>query len=148
VQHPRALMAGLGTATALLGACAPAGEVREDRGQPVYEGVTTLLLDPGLVRVTVTMRDGNGPSDVEAYARCAVARYALDEDLSFARQVRTIVTKGDGTKDEKRQAGQKAGQNWIGDAVFLVAATRPEGLQVIDAKATVEDCARLGIPTV
>ncbi len=148
MDHPRALLAGLGTATALLGACTPAGEVREDRGQPVYEGVTALLLDPGLVRLTVKVRDGNGPPDVEAYARCAVAQYALDEDLAFARQVRTIVTKGDGTKGEGQQTGQKAGQDWVGDAVFLVAATRPEGLQVIDAKATVEDCARLGIPTV
>ena len=148
MQHPRTLLAGLGTATALLGACTPAGEVREDRGQPVYEGVQALLLDPGLVRVTVTLRDGNGPADVEAYARCAVAQYALDEEMAFARQVRTIVSKGDAAARKGQQPNQTAGQIWVGDAVYLVSANRPEGLQVIDAKATVADCARLGIPTV
>ena len=39
------ILATLGTATAALGACAPTGEVREDRGQPVHEGVSILLLD-------------------------------------------------------------------------------------------------------
>jgi hypothetical protein len=129
------LVATLGTATAALGACAPAGEVTEERGQaPVYEGVSTILLDKDLVSVTVAMRGGDGRSDVEAYGRCVVAQYALDQGFGFARQVRTIV--------------KKDGRTWVGDAVYLISPTRPEGLRTIDVKAAVADCARLAIPTV
>ena len=128
------ILATLGPATAALGACAPAGEVTEERGQtPVYEGVSTILLDRDLVSVTVAMRGGDGGSDVEAYGRCAAAQYALDQGFGFARQVRTIV--------------KKDGRVWIGDAVYLLSADRPEGLRTIEAEAAVADCARLGIPT-
>jgi hypothetical protein len=129
------LLATLGTATAALGACAPGGEVPEERGQvPVYNGVTTILLDTDLVSVTVAMRGGNGGSDVEAYGRCAAAHYALDQGFGFARQVRTIV--------------KKDGRTWVGDAVYLISANRPEGLRTIDAEQAVTECASLGIPTV
>ena len=127
------LLATLGTATAALGACAPAGEVTEERGQtPVYEGVSTILLDRDLVSVTVAMRGGDGGSDVEAYGRCAAAQYALDQGFGFARQVRTIVTKKGGT--------------WYGDAVYLISGTLPQGLRTIDAEVVAVECAELGIP--
>jgi hypothetical protein len=129
------LLATLGTATAALGACAPAGEVPEERGQmPVYEGVSTILLDEGLVSLTLAMRGAKDGSDIEAYGRCAAAQYALDQGYGFARQVRTIVTK--------------KGQTWYGDAVYLISATLPEGLRTIDAEVAVTECAELGIPTV
>lgn len=128
------LLATLGTATAALGACTPAGEVTEERGQtPVYEGVSTILLDKDLVSVTVAMRGGDGGSDVEAYGRCAAAQYALDQGFGFARQVRTIVTRD--------------GQRWYGDAVYLLSASLPEGLRTIDAEVAVTECTELGIPS-
>ncbi|MFN3575755.1 MAG: hypothetical protein ACK4TJ_02020 [Tabrizicola sp.] len=128
------LLATLGTATAALGACAPAGEVPEERGQaPVYQGVSTILLDKDLVSVTVALRGGDGGPDVEAYGRCAAAQYALDQGFGFARQVRTIV--------------RKDGRTWMGDAAYLLSAELPEGLRTIDVKAAVADCAALGIPT-
>lgn len=134
MQHPFTLLATLGTATAALGACAPAGEVREDRGQPVYEGVSALLLDAGLVSLTVTMGGTNDKAKVEAYGRCAAAQYAVDQGFGFARQVRTIV--------------KKDGRTWVGDAVYLLSANQPEGLPTIDAAGTVAECVTLGIPTV
>lgn len=133
--HPRALIATLGTATAALGACTPAAEVPEERSAPVYEGVSSiLLLDDGLVSVTVAMRAVRDEAEVEAYARCAVARYALDQGYGFARQVRTLV--------------KRDGRTWIGDAVYLMSATLPEGLRTVDAEVVVTDCEELGIPTV
>ena len=134
MHHPLTLLATLGTATAALGACAPAGEVREDRGQPVYEGVSTILLDADLVSLTVAMRGIQDKADVEAYGRCAAAQYALDQGFGYARQVRTIV--------------KKDGQTWFGDAVYLLSAGQPEGLPTIDAAGTVAECVTLGIPTV
>jgi hypothetical protein len=134
MQPPFALIAGLGTASVALGACAPAVEVSEDRGAPVYQGVSTILLDEGLASFSVAMQDASGPAEVEAYGRCAAARYALDQGYGFARQVRTIV--------------KKEGQIWYGDAVYLLSADLPEGLRIIDATAAVADCGRLGIPTV
>lgn len=134
--HPRALMASLGTATAALGACAPAAEVPQERGQaPVYEGAPSIvLLDDGLVSVTVALRDVTDRAEVEAYGRCVAARYALDQGFGFARQVRTLV--------------KKDGRTWVGDAVYLLSASLPEGLRTIDAEVTVTECEELGIPTV
>ena len=127
------LVATLGTATAALGACAPAGEVPEERGQQaVYEGVSTILLDDDLVSFSVAMKGAADRSDVEAYGRCAAAQYALDQGFGFARQVRTIVTK--------------KGQTWYGDAVYLISTSLPEGLRTIDAEVVATECAELGIP--
>lgn len=128
------LLATLGTATAALGACAPAGEVPEERGQaPVYQGISTILLDKDLVSLTVAMTGAKDGSDVEAYGRCAAAQYALDQGFGFARQVRTIV--------------KKDGQTWYGDAVYLLSATRPEGLRTIVTADAVAECEVLGIPS-
>ena len=127
------LLATLGTATAALGACAPAGEVPEERGsQAVYQGISTIRLDDDLVSFSVAMTGAKDRSEVEAYGRCAAAQYALDQGFGFARQVRTIV--------------KKDGRVWIGDAVYLLSADRPEGLRTIEADAAVADCAGLGIP--
>lgn len=128
------LMATLGTATAALGACAPAGEVPEERGQTaVYQGVSTILLDKELVSFSVAMQGARDRGQVEAYARCAAAQYALDQGFGFARQVRTIVTK--------------KGRTWYGDAVYLVSGALPEGLRTVDAEVTAVECVELGIPT-
>jgi hypothetical protein len=133
-MHPRTLLATLGTASAALGACTPAGEVTEDRGrEAVYEGVQVILLDEGLVSFSVAMRGAKDEADVEAYGRCAAAQYALDKGFGFARQVRTIVTKD--------------GQEWYGDAVYLVSSALPDGLRTVDAEVAVTECEELGIPT-
>ncbi len=100
---------------------------------PVYEGVSTILLDEGLVSFGVAMKGARDRTDVEAYGRCAAAQYALDQGFGFARQVRTIV--------------KKEGQSWYGDAVYLLSVTLPEGLRTIDAEVAVTECAELGIPT-
>lgn len=127
------LMATLGTATAALGACTPAGEVPEERGQQaVYQGVSTILLDRDLVSFNLAMTGAKDRAQVEAYGHCAAAQYALDQGFGFARQVRTIVTK--------------KGRTWYGDAVYLISADRPEGLRTIVAEETAADCAKLGIP--
>jgi hypothetical protein len=127
------LLATLGTATAALGACTPGSEVPEERGQTaVYEGVTTILLDDGLVSFGVAMKGAKDRSEVEAYGRCAAAQFALDQGFGFARQVRTIVTK--------------KGRTWYGDAVYLISASLPEGLRTIDAEVVATECAELGIP--
>ena len=128
------LVATLGTATAVLGACAPAGEVPEERGQaPVYQGVSTILLDTDLISLTVSMTGARDGSEVEAYGRCAAAQYALDQGFGFARQVRTIV--------------KKDGKTWVGDAVYLLSAELPEGLRTIDTAKAVAECEVLGIPS-
>jgi hypothetical protein len=127
------LVATLGTATAALGACAPAGEVPEERGQQaVYQGVSTILLDDDLVSFSVAMTGAKDRAEVEAYGRCAAAQYALDQGFGFARQVRTIV--------------KKEGQTWFGDAVYLISASLPQGLRTIDAEVVATECAELGIP--
>ncbi|MDZ4088759.1 MAG: hypothetical protein U1E69_18365 [Tabrizicola sp.] len=128
------LLASLGTATAALGACAPGGEVPEERGQaPVYQGVSTILLDKDLVSLTVALTGTKDGSDVEAYGRCAAAQYALDQGFGFARQVRTIV--------------KKDGKTWVGDAVYLLSPELPEGLRTIDTAKAVAECEALGIPS-
>jgi hypothetical protein len=124
-------------AAAALTACAPAtGPDMSSMGNfnPGYQGIETILLDGDLVNFRVAMTGARNNADVEAYARCAAAQYALIRGAGFARHVRTNVAK--------------RGETWRGDAVYTISAALPKGLRTIDAEVTVRDCGSLGIPTV
>ena len=126
-------MAGLVTASAVLAACA-AGS---DKGPPAaarYERIETILLDGEMVSFRVSMQNARAKTDVEAYARCAAAQYALIRGFGFARHVRTTVAQ--------------SGTEWRGDAVYVISAALPQGIRTIDAEVTVRDCGALGIPTI
>ncbi len=101
---------------------------------PVYQGIETIRLDRDLVSFRVAMQGARDAADVEAYARCAAAQYALIRGAGFARHIRT-------TTD--RQGGV-----WRADAVYTISASLPLGLRNIDAEVTVKDCAAQGIPTI
>ena len=122
------------TALAVLSACAGGDTVAQGDYAPDYRGIETILLDGDLVNFRVAMRGARDETDVEAYARCAAAQYALIRGYGFARHVRTNV--------------RNAGGIWRGDAVYTISAALPEGLKTIDAEVTVRDCGAQGIPTV
>ena len=121
-------------ATAGLSACAPATETSADAFAPEYKGIETILLDGDLVNFRVAMTGARDTADVDAYARCAAAQYALIRGFGFARHVRTNVAKD--------------GEIWRGDAVYTISAALPMGLRTIDAEVTVRDCGAQGIPTI
>ena len=130
-------MARAGVAAAALTACAPAPSADvSSMGSfnPGYQGIETILLDGDLVNFRVAMTGARDNADVEAYARCAAAQYALIRGAGFARHVRTNVAK--------------RGETWRGDAVYTISAALPKGFRTIDAEVTVRDCGSLGIPTV
>ncbi|ETA53029.2 hypothetical protein [Ponticoccus alexandrii] len=117
-----------------LAACAepvPRGELPFT---PVYQGVETRLLDGDLVSFLVAMRGARDPQDVERYAECAAAQYAIIRGYGFARHLRTTV---------EEEAGL-----WRGDAVYTISAALPAGLKTIDAEVTALSCAENGIPMV
>ncbi len=109
-------------------------QVSEAPFNPVYLGIETILLDGDLVNFRVEMTGARNNDDVDAYARCAAAQYALIRGFGFARHLRTNVAKQGGT--------------WRGDAVYTISASLPMGLKTIDAEVTVRDCGAQGIPTV
>lgn len=127
-------------AIASLSACVPAADGAGDdvTGRadfnPTYAGIQTVLLDGDLVNFHVAMSGARGQEDVEAYARCAAAQYALIRGFGFARHVRTSVAK--------------SGGNWRGDAVYTISSALPRGAITIDAEVTVRDCGAQGIPTI
>ncbi len=82
----------------------------------------------------VSMTGARDNEDIAAYARCAIAQYTLKRGYGFARHIRTNVTI-------------KAGL-WAADAVYTISKTLPQGLRIIDADITVQNCVTLGIPTV
>ncbi len=129
-----AVAAGWMAATAGLSACAPAAVDESAVFAPSYKGIETILLDGDLVNFRVAMTGARGDGDVDAYARCAAAQYALIRGFGFARHVRTTVAK--------------TGEIWRGDAVYTISAALPRGLKTIDAEVTVRDCGAQGIPTV
>lgn len=115
----------------ILAGCAPA----EDTSRaPEYLGVETNLLDEELVQFKLSMKGGNGASDLENYAECAVAQYAKIRDYGFARHLRTNI-------DEK-------GGIWTADAVYTISPSLPRGLRTLDAEVVLADCEENGIPTV
>lgn len=123
-------------AAALVGCAAGSGPEVAGRGDfsPGYRGIETILLDGDLVNFRVAMTGARDKADVEAYARCAAAQYALIRGAGFARHVRTNVAQ--------------TGSIWRGDAVYTISAALPRGFRTIDAEVTVRDCGSLGIPTV
>ena len=132
--HACKLIAAIGVASAILIGCAAPQDVAQGDFAPAYQGIETRLLDGDLVNFRVAMTGARGPQDVEAYARCAAAQYALIRGHGFARHVRTNVDKQGGA--------------WRGDAVYTISAALPMGLKTIDAEVTVRDCGAQGIPTV
>ncbi|MDZ4094652.1 MAG: hypothetical protein U1D35_07045 [Paracoccaceae bacterium] len=122
-------------AVAGLLACAPAGgAVGRADFNPTYGGIRTDLLDGDLVNFHVLMQGARSRDDVDAYARCAAAQYALIRGFGFERLVRTQVAE--------------TGGNWRGDAVYTISAALPRGVTTIDAEVTVRDCGAQGIPTI
>lgn len=129
-------MGGWLAAGTALSACAPqtADLSTEEDFSPGYAGIETILLDNEMVNFRVAMTGARDAADVEGYARCAAAQYALIRGFGFARHVRTNVALD--------------GEMWRGDSVYVVSAALPPGLRTIDAEVTVRDCGALGIPTV
>ena len=101
---------------------------------PEYLGIQTRLLEDDLVNLLVEMRGAQVQGDVQTYADCAAAQYALIRGYGFARHVRTSVYETSGT--------------WRGDAVYTISPSLPRGIRTIDAEVKVADCAEQGIPTV
>ena len=129
------VLASLMTAPAALSGCAAEGpEVAQGDFSPVYNGIETILLDGDLVNFRVEMTGARDGADVEAYARCAAAQYALIRGAGFARHLRTSVAESGGV--------------WRGDAVYTISTALPMGLRTIDAEVAVRDCGAQGIPTV
>lgn len=137
------LAAGLLAGLAGCGAGAGAGEGTAATGgaavgsaafHPAYRGVETRLLSGDLVSFRVAMSGARGAGDVEAYAACAAAQYALIRGYGFARHVRTNVAEEGGV--------------WRADAVYTISPALPRGISTLDAEVVVADCAEQGIPTV
>ncbi len=122
----------LAMAFAAVAACAPGGQ--GVAGKKEYLGIQTVLLDGDMVSFRVAMRGTQDGRDIEDYARCAAAQYALIRGNGFARHVRTNVAK--------------SGDTIRGDSAWLISAALPRGVRTIDAEVTVQDCGALGIPTV
>lgn len=124
-----ALLAGLA-------ACDTAEQAGEDvtRFAPEYDGVQTRLLDSDIVNFHVVMRGARTTEDVDHYAACAAAQYALIRGYGFARHLRTNVAKEGGV--------------WRGDAVYTISAALPRGIKTIDAEVVAANCAEQGIPMV
>nr|WP_319948440.1 hypothetical protein [uncultured Shimia sp.] len=138
-MHLQALMAPTIPALAVgLSACAPTCGDGEQCGAsdpaPEYLGVETRLLDGDLVNFRVSMQDALSTNDIDKYAECAAAQYALIRGFGFARHVRTTM--------------EQDGRVWRGDAVYTISASLPRGLKTIDAEVTVSDCEDNQIPTV
>ena len=130
-----ALTAGWMAASAVLSGCADRPAVStEEEFSPAYMGIDTILLDDEMVNFRVAMTGARDNADVDAYARCAAAQYALIRGFGFARHVRTNVDRDN--------------EIWRGDAVYVISPALPMGLRTIDAEVTVRDCGSLGIPTV
>ena len=119
--------------TAGLAACSDTGQAKQPF-TPVYQGIETKLLEGDLVQFDVEMRGARSNADVNDYAECAAAQYALIRGYGFARHLRTNVYEEGGL--------------WRGDAVYTISPALPRGLKTIDAEVVALSCAENGIPMV
>ncbi|SDE47060.1 hypothetical protein [Ruegeria marina] len=118
----------------ILMACANPAQDYVSRFAPQYMGVETALLEGDLVQFGVRMSGARGPADLDDYAECAAAQYALIRGYGFARHLRTNVNEKGGV--------------WAADAVYTISPSLPRGAKTIDAEVVVAHCAENGIPTV
>ncbi|ATG42919.1 hypothetical protein PhaeoP18_00954 [Phaeobacter piscinae] len=118
----------------LLAACVQAPQTSQTPFNPNYKGVETRLLDGDLVQFRVAMTGARNGADLDNYAECAAAQYALIRGYGFARHVRTKM---------KQEGGVQTA-----DAVYTISPSLPRGLRTIDAEVVVADCEANGIPTV
>lgn len=114
-------------------ACAPAAPVAEDF-IPDYLGAVPIVLADDLVLIRAAMTNAQGDKNVQDYAECAAAEYALAKGYGFARHLRTKLNEEGGV--------------WSADAVYTISRALPAGVSTIDADVTVAACAEAGIPTV
>lgn len=128
------LCAGMLAMAGGLSACTKADPPADAPFSPGYRGIETRLLGDDLVNFRVAMTGARDTADVDAYARCAAAQYALIRGYGFARHLRTNV--------------EQTGGIWRADAVYTISPTLPRGLRTIDAEVTVADCRDQGIPTI
>lgn len=129
----------LGLAALLAAGCAgerPAEPAALAPARPAeeYLGVDTRLLDDDLVNLHVALAGTAEAGELQAYADCAAAQYALIRGYGFARHVRTNL-------------GEEGG-NSTADAVYTISPGLPRGFAMLDAEVVVADCAARGIPTV
>ncbi len=117
-----------------LSGCVTPGASTENPTPVKYLGIETRLLDGDLVNFLVETQGGNGAADVDAYAKCAAAQYAVIRGFGFARHVRTNMNEEGGV--------------WRGDAVYTISDALPGGLKTLDAEVVLADCIETGIPTV
>ena len=101
---------------------------------PGIDASIAKLLDGDLVSFQVKIKGARNNSDVDDYAECAAAQYALIRGYGFARHLRTNTAEEGGT--------------WVGDAVYTISPALPRGLKTIDAEVTVSACDENKIPTV
>ncbi|MCA0870200.1 hypothetical protein LCL97_05165 [Seohaeicola saemankumensis] len=118
----------------MLAACDAGSTDQVTQFRPDYRGVETSLLEGDLVQFDVTMTGARGKTDLDAYAECAAAQYALIRGFGFARHLRTNINEEGGV--------------WTADAVYTISPSLPRGLRTIDAEVVVANCAENGIPTV
>ena len=117
-----------------LAACVDGAQTGQGAYPPAWLGIETRLLEGDLVGFRVAMRHAQDRRQIEDYAACAAAQYALIRGYGFARHVRTSV--------------QQDGAIARADAVYTISAALPRGVALIDAETTVRDCGARGIPTV
>lgn len=130
-MHP---VAPLALAMVGLAACADGAQVTQGAYPPAWLGIETRLLDADLVNFRVAVRHADSQRQVEDYAACAAAQYALIRGHGFARHLRT-------------QMAQE-GAVTRADAVYTISPGLPRGVATLDAETTVRDCGARGIPTV
>lgn len=119
----------------LLVGCSEAKQADEvTQFAPDYLGVETALLDGDLVQFDVRMTGARDGQDVDDYAECAAAQYALIRGYGFARHLRTNVNEKGGV--------------WSADAIYTISPSLPRGLRTIDAEVVVDACKASKIPTV
>ncbi|WP_425039555.1 hypothetical protein [Primorskyibacter sp. S187A] len=117
-----------------LAACEAPPSQEDAPFEPQYLGIETRLLEGDLVNFHVEMRGARKTRDIEDYARCAAAQYALIRGYGFAQHVRTQVEQREGL--------------WMADAAYLISDALPKGVTNIDAEVTVAACRETNIPTV
>lgn len=99
-----------------------------------YVSASSELIEDGLVRVRVGVKNAKQDVAVLYFVNCAAACYEIDRGYAFARHITSTLDY----KSDLKSA----------EEVYLVSATLPPGSKNLEAEVIAINCAENGIPMV
>jgi len=99
-----------------------------------YVSASSELIEGGMVRIRVDVRNAKQDAAVLYFANCAAARFAINGGFAFVRNIASTIDYKSNLKSA--------------EADYLISSDLKPGSQKLDAEVVAINCAENGIPMI